>query len=97
MIDLLKAELLRYRWWASGCLVVNLVVLVRPATAHGSAHTDLADDAERFVGVPAALTRDVLAAGTAGGPTTIADPTALLARYIDAVEDLWAFVDRWKR
>jgi hypothetical protein len=78
-------------------LLDNLVVLVRPAAAHGSAHADLADDAERFVGVPAALTRDVLAAGTAGSPTTIADPTALLARYIDAVEDIWAFVDRWKR
>ncbi|MCC8362092.1 hypothetical protein LK996_03255 [Lysobacter sp. A6] len=27
MMDLLKAELLRFRWWAIGCFVVNLVVL----------------------------------------------------------------------
>ncbi|NUS61785.1 MAG: hypothetical protein HOQ01_12630 [Lysobacter sp.] len=27
MLDLLKAELLRFRWWAIGCCVVNLIVL----------------------------------------------------------------------
>ncbi|KGQ19733.1 putative membrane protein [Lysobacter dokdonensis DS-58] len=27
MIDLLKAELLRFRWWAAGCVAVQLVVL----------------------------------------------------------------------
>jgi hypothetical protein len=28
--------------------------------------------------------------------STIADPSALLARYIKAVEELWATVDRWR-
>lgn len=78
-------------------LLDNLVVLVRPAAERAAGHANLADDAERFIGVPASLTRDVLTAGTVGSQTTIADPTALLARYIDAVEDIWAFVDRWKR
>jgi hypothetical protein len=27
MIDLLKAELLRFRWWATGCVILQLVVL----------------------------------------------------------------------
>ncbi|HKO55481.1 MAG TPA: hypothetical protein VJ276_06345 [Thermoanaerobaculia bacterium] len=77
-------------------LLENLVTLVRPAAQHAHGHPDLPEDAERLVGVPASLTRDVLA--TAGsGPSTIADPTALLARYIDAVEDIWGFVDKWKR
>jgi hypothetical protein len=46
--------------------------------------------------VPASLTREVLAAG-AGNRSTIADPTALLARYIASVERLWEFVDGWRR
>ena len=78
-------------------LLENLVTLVRPSGDHPAGHPDLALDAEQLVGVPAALTREVLAAAASGGPTTIADPSALMARYIDAVEDIWAFVDRWKR
>jgi hypothetical protein len=73
------------------------VTLVQPAANHAPGHPDLAEDAERLLGVPASLTREVLASAATGGPTTIADPGALLARYIDAVEDIWAFVDRWKR
>ena len=77
-------------------LLENLVTLVRPTAQHAHGHPDLPEDAERLIGVPASLTRDVLA--TAGaGPSTIADPSALLSRYIDAVEDIWAFVDKWKR
>ena len=79
-------------------LLENLVTLVQPASAHAHGHPDLAEDAERLIGVPAAVTRDVLATTASGGaPSTIADPDALLARYIDAVEDIWAFVDKWKR
>lgn len=77
-------------------LLENLVTLVQPSTPHGAEHSDLPDDAERLIRVPASVTREVLAAGASGGPTTIADPDALLARYIDAVEDIWAFVDAWK-
>jgi hypothetical protein len=72
-------------------LLVNLLALVTP---HGGRHGhDLADGAERHLGVPAALTHDVL---TARRASTIADPTALMARYVTAVERLWELVDAWK-
>ena len=48
--------------------------------------------AARDAGVAADLPREVAAAADA----TIADPSALLARYIAAVERLWHYVDRWR-
>ena len=78
-------------------LLENLVTLVGPSKPHAEGHPDLAQDAERLIGVPAPLTRDVLATAASEGPSTIADPNALLSRYIDAVEDIWRFVDQWKR
>ena len=78
-------------------LLENLVTLVGPSTEHGGSHAGLPEDAERLIGVPASLTRDVFATAASGGPSTIADPNALLSRYIDAVEDIWTFVDQWKR
>ena len=78
-------------------LLENLVTLVSPSAPHADGHPDLPHAAERLLGVPAALTRDVLATAASGGPSTIADPNALLSRYIDAVEDIWRFVDQWKR
>jgi hypothetical protein len=75
-------------------LLVNIVGLVAPPAS--SAHGELAADAATYAGVPADVTRDVLATG-ASGASTIADPTALLARYIAAVENLWELVDAWKR
>ena len=74
-------------------LLGNIVALVAPSAADAD---HLADAAEEHIGVPAALTREVLA-GSGGGPSTIADPTALLARYVGAVERVWEFVDGWKR
>jgi hypothetical protein len=56
---------------------------------------DVAATAERQIGVPAQVVRDVLGAG-AGTQTTITDPTALLARYIAAVEQVWEYVDTWR-
>ena len=76
-------------------LLENLVALVRPAAAH--AGHDVAEDSEAVLGVPANLTREVLAMAAAGGPSTIADPTALLERYVAAVDRIWEFVDEWKR
>jgi hypothetical protein len=76
-------------------LLTNLVALVADG-ASARTHDELADAAERHLGVSSELTRDVLAV-TGDGPSTIADPTALLARYIAAVERLWEFVDTWKR
>ena len=76
-----------------GRLLANLVDLVGGVPSRAE---ELADASERHLGVPADVTRDVLDAG-GSGVSTIADPTALLARYIAAVERLWEFVDAWKR
>jgi hypothetical protein len=56
---------------------------------------DVAATAERQIGVPATVVRDVLGAG-GGTQTTITDPTALLSRYIAAVEQVWEYVDTWR-
>jgi hypothetical protein len=76
-------------------LLTNLVSL---AAGSGAAETgvDLASASERHLGVSAEVVRDVLNSAP-GNQSTIADPTALLARYIAAVERLWEFVDTWKR
>lgn len=55
----------------------------------------LAKMADTRMGVPASLIREVLAS-SAGGHSTIADPSALLARYIDAAQRIWAYVDGWR-
>lgn len=73
-------------------LLFHIVSLVAPSAADDH----LAEAAEEHIGVPGELTREVLAAAGAG-PSTIADPSALLARYIAAVERVWEFVDGWKR
>lgn len=75
-------------------LLANIVSLVAPSADAAGGH--LPEAAEEHIGVPRELTREILAAaGT--GPSTIAEPTAMLARYISAVERVWAFVDGWKR
>lgn len=76
-------------------LLVNVVTLVSGKTGTSDAH-DLAASAERIVGVPAETTNEILSARS-GAPSTIADPTALFARYVEAVERLWEYVDAWKR
>jgi hypothetical protein len=75
-------------------LLLNIVALVAPG-APVDPETDIAAAAEAHIGVPSSLTRDILATGDRG-PSTIADPTALLARYIGGVERVWEFMDRWK-
>ena len=54
----------------------------------------LASFVSRAIGIPAPLVREVLAAQSGIG--TMADPTALLARYIDASERIWRYVDGWR-
>jgi hypothetical protein len=76
-------------------LLTNLVSLVSPGDGKVDGH-DLAVAAERTVGVPAEITNEILAAQSTM-PSTIVDPTALLARYVEAVERLWEYVDAWKR
>ena len=57
--------------------------------------SDVAATAERQIGIPADLVREVISAGT-GMRSTIADPTALLVRYIAASERVWEYVDMWR-
>ena len=54
----------------------------------------LAATIERTIGVPAPLIVEVLSAPS--GMSTMADPTALFARYIDASERIWRYVDGWR-
>ena len=56
---------------------------------------DVATTAERHIGLPQSVVRDVLSAG-AGTHSTITDPTALLSRYITAVERVWEYLDTWR-
>jgi hypothetical protein len=56
---------------------------------------DVADAAARQIGVPAEVVREVLGAG-AGAYSSIAEPTALLSRYVAAVEQVWEYVDTWR-
>lgn len=76
-------------------LLMNILALVAPGP-HTHDMDELAVRAELHMGVPAELTRDVLASA-GSGPSTIADPTALLARYVSAIERIWETVDAWKR
>jgi hypothetical protein len=75
-------------------LLVSLVALASGGALHAGTD-DVAGAAEQHLGIQGDLVREVL--GAAGrGPSTIAEPTALLARYIAAVEQLWEFVDSWR-
>jgi hypothetical protein len=51
--------------------------------------------ADARMGVSPSLVRTVLAS-SAGGHSTIADPSALLAHYIEAAQKIWEYVDRWR-
>jgi hypothetical protein len=55
----------------------------------------LATMAEARMGVSRSLVREVLAS-SAGGHSTIADPSALLAHYVEAAQKIWEYVDRWR-
>jgi hypothetical protein len=56
---------------------------------------DPSGTAERQIGIPADVVREVISAG-AGTRSAISDPTALLARYIAASERVWEYVDTWR-
>jgi hypothetical protein len=55
---------------------------------------DLAEAAAATVGVSAELVREVLSSPRT--ITTIADPTPLAERYIEASERIWRYVDAWR-
>jgi hypothetical protein len=68
------------------------VLLGNLARLEGLEADDLPAAASR-IGLDDSVVREVLASRT---QSTIADPTALLARYITVVERLWAAVDSWR-
>jgi hypothetical protein len=79
-----------------------LTNIARLPDAGGGAMSDttLSDDAlakmaEARMGVRAPLVREILAS-SAGGHSTIADPSALLAHYVEAAQRIWEYVDRWR-
>ncbi len=55
----------------------------------------LARMAEDRMAVPASVVREVLSS-SAAGQSTIAEPSALLSRYLDAAQRVWDYVDRWR-
>jgi hypothetical protein len=77
-------------------VVANIVRLERgPSCERAVADEEgLATLAEETIGIPAALVVDVLSADRTS--TAAADPSALLARYLEASERVWRFVDGWK-
>ena len=57
--------------------------------------SDVPGIAERQIGIPADVVREVIAAGI-GTRSGIAEPTALFWRYIAASERVWEYVDTWR-
>jgi len=57
--------------------------------------SDVAATAERQIGISADIVREVISAA-AGTRSGIADPSALLSRYIAAAERVWEYVDTWR-
>lgn len=55
----------------------------------------LAAAAERRARIPASVVTEVFAAAV-NGHTSVTDPSALLARYVDACQRLWEYVDGWR-
>jgi hypothetical protein len=80
---------------AFATLLRNIAILdgKRQSIADSTDSVELAAEAQRLIGVPAGLVAEVLATAT----STIVDPRALLARYISASKQIWAYVDEWRR
>src|SRR5258708_6429887 len=79
-------------------LLTNIARLDTPPGGQAAPDTTdeaLAKMAEARMGVSATLIREVLASSS-GAHSMIADPSALLGRYIDASEKMWEYVDRWR-
>lgn len=71
-------------------------LLVSIAQLAGEQGDTIEEAAERQIGVQGSVVREVLAAG-AGTGGSIAEPTALLARYITVVERIWEYLDTWRQ
>jgi hypothetical protein len=76
-------------------LLTNIARLADSGLAVTPSDEALAEMAKTRIGVSASLIREVLAS-SAGGRSAIADPSALLAHYIEASQQIWEYVDRWR-
>jgi len=79
-------------------LLGNIARLDRGVAGPGAAErgdAPLAEFAERTIGVPGSLIREILSFKAAAG--SIADPSGLFSRYINATERIWEYVDGWRR
>ncbi len=76
-------------------LLSNIARLLDSAPAGTPTDEALATMVEARMGISASLIRDILNS-SAGGHSAIADPSALLAHYIDAAQKIWQHVDRWR-
>jgi hypothetical protein len=90
------AGLIRASVPAFRAVLANIIRLERGRALDIDLRDDeqIAADASQIVGVPAALVREILSG--AAGVSAVADPSLLLAKYIEASEQVWRFVDRWK-
>ena len=73
--------------------------IARMIAASAPALRALAGNLERLdpdVVLRAGITPELLSEIAAAGSSTIAEPSALLARYVAAIERLWQHVDRWR-
>lgn len=73
-------------------LLVNIAQL--DGTGASTSDDAIADGAEKTIGVPAGVVREVLAFERQASAAT--DPTALLSRYLGAAEQVWRYVDGWR-
>ena len=76
-------------------LLTNIARLHDGAPTETLSDQALATMTETRMGISATLIREILAS-SGGGQSTIADPSALLARYIEAAQKIWEYVDRWR-
>ena len=77
-------------------LLTNIARLHDDAPAETLSDQALATMAEARMGISATLIREILAS-SGDGHSTIADPSALLAHYVEAGQKLWEYVDRWRQ
>jgi hypothetical protein len=61
----------------------------------GPSHAPVAEVAAKTIGLDRSVVQEVLSYRETG--SAAADPTALLARYLEAAEQVWRFVDGWRR
>jgi hypothetical protein len=78
-------------------VLAHIVRLERGVDAAAAGMDDhaLADEVQSIIGVSGTLLNEVLS--SVRGVTTISDPSVLLTRYIETSQQVWRFVDGWKR